>query len=92
MEKRNLLSLSLCILGKIDVQFRYFKHRMLLTSRTSWVQTELGIGGGQLMNADTQPPVTIEASVSGIVKVIDTATKQSHGGRFWIYDGSERSW
>lgn len=33
-------------------------------------------------------PITVEESAAKILRVVDTATKESHGGRFWSYDGS----
>jgi hypothetical protein len=33
-------------------------------------------------------PITTEESAAGILVVVDAATKESHGGKFWSYDGS----
>jgi len=32
--------------------------------------------------------ITPEASAIGILGVVDAATKKTHGGKFWSYDGS----
>lgn len=33
--------------------------------------------------------ITAERSVSGMLKVVDQAKKESHGGKFWTYEGEE---
>jgi norsolorinic acid ketoreductase len=33
--------------------------------------------------------ITAPESVVGVLKVVDVATKDSHGGRFWTYEGEE---
>jgi hypothetical protein len=32
-----------------------------------------------------------EESAAGILSVVDNATKESHGGRFWDYKGEQMS-
>jgi norsolorinic acid ketoreductase len=32
--------------------------------------------------------ITPAESASGILAVIESATKETHGGKFWSYDGS----
>jgi hypothetical protein len=32
--------------------------------------------------------ISIERSVLGVLSVLDAATKETHGGKFWSYDGS----
>jgi len=32
--------------------------------------------------------ITPQESVVGILEVVNAATKESHGGKFWSYDGS----
>jgi norsolorinic acid ketoreductase len=41
--------------------------------------------GAKLEELGAIPP---EASAAGILAVMDAATKESHGGKFWNYDGS----
>ncbi|KAI1102856.1 NAD(P)-binding protein [Jackrogersella minutella] len=36
--------------------------------------------------------ITTDESCGGMVGLIDVATKESHGGRFWDYDGERESW
>jgi len=38
---------------------------------------------------DLFDPITAEASASCILAVVNAATKETHGGRFWNYDGRE---
>jgi hypothetical protein len=33
--------------------------------------------------------ITAPESVAGVLKVVDAATKKSHGGRFWTNEGEE---
>lgn len=39
-----------------------------------------------------QAPLTLETSCDGMVKVIDAAKKESHGGRLWNYEGKQDAW
>lgn len=32
--------------------------------------------------------ISPETSAAGVLAVVDAATKESHGGKFWNYDGS----
>jgi NAD(P)-dependent dehydrogenase (short-subunit alcohol dehydrogenase family) len=36
--------------------------------------------------------LTLEESVSGMIKVIDVASRDSHGGKLWDYKGEEVPW
>jgi hypothetical protein len=36
--------------------------------------------------------LTLEESVSGMIKVIDVASRDSHGGKLWEYNGEEVPW
>jgi hypothetical protein len=33
--------------------------------------------------------VSAAQSVEGVLKLVDEATKDSHGGRFWTFEGEE---
>ena len=33
-------------------------------------------------------PMTAEESAAKILGIVDVATKESHGGKYWSYDGS----
>jgi NAD(P)-dependent dehydrogenase (short-subunit alcohol dehydrogenase family) len=43
------------------------------------------------LTMEDQGAVTPAESVAGVLKVIDAATKESHGGKFWTNDGEELS-
>lgn len=36
--------------------------------------------------------VKLDDSINGMTTVIDAATKESHGGKMWEYDGQQLSW
>ncbi|TVY92209.1 Norsolorinic acid ketoreductase [Lachnellula willkommii] len=56
-----------------------------------WVQTSLGNRGADAFGVK-EAPVTTEDSVKGIIKVIDVATRDTHGGKLWEYNGSQVPW
>ena len=45
-----------------------------------WVQTDMGSEAAQIIGVKDGPPVTIEACVTGLAKVIDGATIETSGG------------
>ncbi|KAI1413718.1 NAD(P)-binding protein [Hypoxylon sp. FL1857] len=61
-----------------------------------WVDTDMGqaaLNGLGLAASNVKVPViTIDESCDGMVQLIDIATKETHGGRFWDYDGGRESW
>ncbi|KAK3320147.1 hypothetical protein B0T19DRAFT_433963 [Cercophora scortea] len=56
-----------------------------------WVQTETGNTSAKHYGFE-QAPLPILDSVTGLVSVIDVATKESHGGQLWGYDGKKQAW
>jgi hypothetical protein len=36
--------------------------------------------------------ISPDESIKGVVRVIDEATKATHGGKFWSYDGSQMTY
>jgi hypothetical protein len=50
-----------------------------------WVQTEMGTKGGR------RPPLTVERSVSSMLKLIDGLSLQD-SGKFLDYDGTQLPW
>ena len=36
--------------------------------------------------------ITVQESVTGMIEVIDAATRKTHGGKLWAYDGREVPW
>jgi len=39
-----------------------------------------------------EAPVKVEDSCAQMVKLIEVATKESHGGRLWGYEGDLMAW
>lgn len=52
----------------------------------------MGNNGARALGVGDQAPLPIEDSVSGMKKVIDGATKESHGGQLWGWDGAKQQW
>ncbi|KAI1144484.1 NAD(P)-binding protein [Hypoxylon sp. FL0543] len=61
-----------------------------------WVDTDMGQaalnGLGLAAKNVGVPVITVEESCGGMVRLIDVATKETHGGGFWDYDGGRESW
>ena len=57
-----------------------------------WVQTDMGNAGAKVGGME-EAPVTLEQSVSCIVKLVDAAKRDTHGGRLWdVMEGKVVSW
>ncbi|KAJ3051321.1 hypothetical protein HK097_007679 [Rhizophlyctis rosea] len=57
-----------------------------------WVDTDMGrLGAETLLGPGQRPPVTVEQSVEGQLRIIDGATAES-SGRFLSFDGEEWAW
>lgn len=56
-----------------------------------WVQTRAGQFAADQWGIAQKPPVTIESSVAGMLKVIDTATQES-SGKFLTQEGEIIGW
>ncbi|KAI1374564.1 NAD(P)-binding protein [Hypoxylon crocopeplum] len=60
------------------------------------VETDMGKASIASLGLESRgvhiPLITIDESCDGMVSLIDVATKESHGGRFWDYDGGRESW
>ncbi|KIW13107.1 hypothetical protein PV08_08294 [Exophiala spinifera] len=52
-----------------------------------WVQTEMGNESARSFGL-TEAPTTIEGSITGLMKLIDESTRESHSGKFASYDGT----
>ncbi|KAL4863357.1 hypothetical protein BDV12DRAFT_202200 [Aspergillus spectabilis] len=57
-----------------------------------WVQTALGELAARDWKYDAGPPETVENSVTGILAVIDGATRETASGKFLTYTGQELAW
>ena len=53
-----------------------------------WVQTEMGNKGAEKMGVK-EAPMTTEESVNKIAQLFDSATRESHGGKYWSLDGDK---
>ena len=57
-----------------------------------WVQTDMGNAGAGVVGMK-QAPMTLEASVTGIVKLLDESTRDTHSGKLWnAEDGAVLPW
>ena len=56
------------------------------------VQTDMGMTAAPVLGL-TEPPVTTDRCSTGIVKLLDESTRDTHGGKFWnVEDGAELPW
>jgi norsolorinic acid ketoreductase len=55
------------------------------------VQTDLGNRGADAFGYE-KAAITVDESASGVVNVIDAATRESHSGKMWVYKGEEVPW
>ena len=58
---------------------------------SSWVQTDMGNLGAEAFGLE-KAAITVQQSVTRMIKVIDAATRKTHGGKLWAYDGREVPW
>lgn len=56
-----------------------------------WCQTDMGNSAAVIFRLE-QAPVEVMEACSGILQLIDRAGKESHGGKFWNYDGEQLAW
>jgi len=60
-------------------------------SDCSWVQTDIGQRGAHAFGYE-KAAITVAESVGGIIGVIDVATRETHGGKLWVYSGEPSAW
>ncbi|MCJ1296662.1 hypothetical protein MMC34_008228 [Xylographa carneopallida] len=53
-----------------------------------WVQTDMGNGGAKALGME-EAPMKYEVSIAKLVQLFDTATRDSHGGKYWSVDGDK---
>ncbi|KAJ5153717.1 Short-chain dehydrogenase/reductase SDR [Penicillium coprophilum] len=56
-----------------------------------WVQTDLGNRGAHAIGVE-KAAITVEDSTTGIVRIIDASTLQTHSGKLFKFDGNEEPW
>ncbi|KAI0893979.1 NAD(P)-binding protein [Annulohypoxylon nitens] len=74
--------------NKIDQEEKWLS---AFITTPGWVQTDLGNESARIFGYG-QAPDAIDKSCDGLVEVIDAATKETHGGKMWNYDGKQQSW
>ena len=56
------------------------------------VQSEMGNAGAAVMGLK-EAPITLDFSSTGIIKLLDVSTRETHSGKFWnVEDGKELPW
>ena len=63
----------------------------ILTGIPRWVQTDIGNRGADAFGYE-QAAITVDKSVAGMMKVIDIAKRETHGGKLWTWEGKESPW
>ena len=56
-----------------------------------WVQTEMGNAAAQGWGLE-KAEISVEESVTGVMSVVDGATRKESGGKFLTYSGDEWPW
>lgn len=71
----------------------HFEHPGLIAFpvHPGWVQTEMGNAGAEAAGVH-QADITLEESVTGLLSVIDKATREETSGKLMNYDGSVLPW
>ncbi|WWC58663.1 uncharacterized protein I303_101207 [Kwoniella dejecticola CBS 10117] len=74
-------------------RYAHFEEPSIITFALSpgWVQTDMGDRGAKWAGME-KAPLTVEESVSGIIKVVGEATKDKYSGLHVRYDGSQSKW
>ncbi|KAJ4293057.1 hypothetical protein N0V88_005721 [Collariella sp. IMI 366227] len=60
-------------------------------SSSAYLTTDLGQRGAAAFGYE-KAAITVDESVNGIIKVVDAATRDTHGGKMWVYTGVESPW
>lgn len=58
------------------------------------VETDMGTSGAAAYGISLKDMggITATQSAQGILSVVDAATKETHGGKFWSYNGDEMTY
>lgn len=51
----------------------------------------MGNFGAQSLGMGTAA-ITLDQSINGMIKVIDSATRDTHGGKLWVWNGKQSVW
>lgn len=69
------------------------KTMVVVPAQPGWVQTAMGEKAASFIGmSPSDVPVTLEQSVSGLMALFDTATKEKHSGKFWDQNGDQMPW
>ena len=78
------------IAGRIDQEE---ERLVILPIQPGWIATDMGSRAAVFAGMDSaDPPVKLEDSVKGMLRVFDNATKEQHSGRFWDYQNALVPW
>jgi hypothetical protein len=56
-----------------------------------WVATDIGNLGAARLGLE-RAPVSVQESVEGMLRIVDAASKETHGGTFWEFTGEMYPW
>lgn len=66
---------------------------IIIPVQPGWIATDMGSRAAVYAGMKaSDPPVALEDSVAGLLKLFDRATKEEHSGRFWNQKGEEIPW
>jgi norsolorinic acid ketoreductase len=69
------------------------KRMVVVPVQPGWVQTAMGERAASIVGMEAKDvPVTLEASVNGLLGVFDAATKGTHSGKFWDQNNDMVPW
>ncbi|ETN45508.1 uncharacterized protein HMPREF1541_09340 [Cyphellophora europaea CBS 101466] len=69
------------------------KDIVVVPAQPGWVQTAMGEKAATFAGMEpSDVPVTLEASVEGLMKLFDAANKEEHSGKFWDQNGKQMPW
>ena len=100
MHDRTLIDAAECVkLAELDSSPLFLVCRALcavlchaVSCWTGWVQTDMGNAGARALKL-AEAPMKFEDSITKIVQLLDTATRESHGGKYWnVETDSELPW
>jgi hypothetical protein len=56
------------------------------------VRTPLALKIIEQYGVTDQHSVSVDVSSQGIISLVESAIKETHGGKFWFYHGKEKTW
>ncbi|EXJ55060.1 uncharacterized protein A1O5_12799 [Cladophialophora psammophila CBS 110553] len=88
-----------CAYGPSKAAIHWFTKRMngeeekltAFVAHPGWVRTDMGDSGARVFGLEHAPDSLLD-SCDGMIKLFDEATKETHGGKLWQYDGIQLPW